>query len=165
MERRLIELLFILLTNILAVNSVGATDGSRRCAKILAGSILRLDSTQVVEPNDVLRNLKLIREMPGVTELGGVFGPDSVLWEVAKEDNLDLFSGVIGYTELLHPGAVQGFFDHSKVFKNPAERMKRTIRIISTMIYGTLSEAERLAVGLNRGHSYVTGKMPFSTGY
>jgi uncharacterized protein (DUF2236 family) len=88
---------------------------------------------------------------------GGLFGPESVSWQVNRETSV-LFGGARALLmQAAHPlvlaGARQtGFYEH-----NPWKRLERTLHITYTMTFGTKEEALEAARRVNRVHQDIHG--------
>jgi uncharacterized protein (DUF2236 family) len=87
----------------------------------------------------------------------GLFGPDSVSWQVNRETSV-LFGGARALLmQATHPlvlaGARQtGFYEH-----NPWKRLERTLQITFTITFGTRAEAIEAARRVNRVHDEIHG--------
>ena len=87
----------------------------------------------------------------------GLFGPDSVSWQVNRE-TVVLFGGARALLmQAAHPlvlaGARQtGFYEH-----NPWKRLDRTLRLTYTMTFGTMEEALEAVRRINRVHEDIHG--------
>jgi uncharacterized protein (DUF2236 family) len=88
---------------------------------------------------------------------GGLFGPESVSWQVNRETSV-LFGGARALLmQAAHPlvlaGARQtGFYEH-----NPWKRLERTLHITYTITFGTKEEALEAARRVNRVHEDIHG--------
>lgn len=93
-------------------------------------------------------------------ERAGVFGPESMIWEVSKVTFLALFSEFQLYLELAHPPSIQGVVDWSPALKkDPVRRFQHTLDVLWSMTYGTFSEARERALRMHGIHSRITGTM------
>src|SRR3989454_8511279 len=87
----------------------------------------------------------------------GLFGPESVSWQVNRETTV-LFGGARALLmQAAHPlvlaGARQtGFYEH-----NPWKRLDRTLRLTYTMTFGTMEEALEAVRRINRVHEDIHG--------
>src|ERR1700737_1950923 len=88
---------------------------------------------------------------------GGLFGPESVSWQVNRETSV-LFGGARALLmQAAHPPGLGGarpapFFQH-----NPRKRLERTLHITYTMTFGTKEEALEAARRVNRVHQDIHG--------
>jgi uncharacterized protein (DUF2236 family) len=96
----------------------------------------------------------------------GLFGPGSVAWAVHGDFSSMMIGGVAALmTQMLHPGALAGIWDHSDWEKNPAGRLRRTAQFVAGTTYGPTALAETQIVRVRRIHDHVTGTLPDGTPY
>lgn len=82
----------------------------------------------------------------------GLFGPDSVTWQV-HADPVMWVAGVRAlYLQALHPRAVRGVVQNSDFRKDPWGRLFRTADFVGVTTYGTRAEAERAGARVRRIH-------------
>ena len=94
----------------------------------------------------------------------GVFGPDSVTWQVHRETAMFLGAGRALLLQLAHPWVSASIADQSKVFADPLGRFHRTFNIVFTMVFGTREQAIAVARRLYRRHVAVEGVLPEAAG-
>lgn len=90
----------------------------------------------------------------------GVFGPDSLAWQVNREAALFLGAGRAALLQLAHPWVAAALAEHSTVLHRPIARFHNTFRIVFTMVFGTLEQALGAARHLYGLHTHITGRMP-----
>jgi uncharacterized protein (DUF2236 family) len=96
----------------------------------------------------------------------GLFGPGSVAWQVHGDFSSMMIGGVAALmTQMLHPGALAGIWDHSDWEKNPAGRLQRTAQFVAGTTYGPTALAETQIARVRRIHDHVTGTLPDGTPY
>jgi uncharacterized protein (DUF2236 family) len=96
----------------------------------------------------------------------GLFGPGSVAWAVHGDFSSMMIGGVAALmTQMLHPGALAGIWDHSDWEKNPAGRLRRTAQFVAGTTYGPTALAETQIARVRRIHDHVTGTLPDGTPY
>ena len=96
----------------------------------------------------------------------GLFGPGSVAWQVHGDFSSMMIGGVAALlTQMLHPGALAGVWDHSDWEKNPAGRLKRTAQFVAGTTYGPTALAEAQIARVRRIHDHVAGVLPDGTPY
>ena len=87
----------------------------------------------------------------------GLFGPDSISWEVLG----DVSSFVGGIRALMiqaaHPEVVAGVDDHSQYREDPLGRLSRTSYFVTSVNYGAKSEIEAAVQIVKRAHKVVVG--------
>lgn len=88
------------------------------------------------------------------------FGPASITWEVNQEMTV-LFGGARALLlHAAHPLVAAGARQTSMYSADPWARLIRTIRLQSTVTFGSRGEAEAAAEGINRLHYKVNGVDP-----
>lgn len=91
----------------------------------------------------------------------GLFGPGSVAWAVHADFAAMMIGGVAALmTQMLHPGALAGVWDHSDWEKNPAGRLKRTAQFVAATTYGGTAQAEESIARVRTIHDRVAGVLP-----
>ncbi len=117
----------------------------------------------IVTEADFEHCLDLVQAAPAVPG-DGVFGPDSVMWQVHREAAIFLGAGRALLLQLAHPWVAASIADQSKVFADPIGRFHRTFNIVFTMVFGTRAQAIAVARRLYRRHSAVEGVLPEAVG-
>lgn len=90
----------------------------------------------------------------------GLFGPDSVTWNLHGDPSLWIGGLRALYLQALHPRSVRGVMQNSDFRRDPWGRLARTADFISTITYGTTMEAERAAAKVRRIHRRLTAVDP-----
>ena len=62
-------------------------------------------------------------------------GPDSLLWRWAGDNRIGLMGGPIGILQLLHPAIGAGVSEHSDFFRDPFDRIFRSLPRILGVVY------------------------------
>ena len=87
----------------------------------------------------------------------GLFGPDSITWEVMG----DVSGFVAGIRALLiqaaHPEVVAGVADHSRYREDPLGRLSRTSDYVTATSYGAMPEVEQAVRIVRAAHRRVIG--------
>lgn len=94
----------------------------------------------------------------------GLFGPDTMVWEIAREAAIFLGSGRAALLQLAHPYVGEAIADHSITATDPTRRFQATFRRIFRMVFGDLDEAFDAARGVFRRHGAVRGSLPVAAG-
>jgi len=68
-------------------------------------------------------------------------------------------------TQMLHPAAVAGVWDHSSFRRDMDGRLRRTAEFIALTTYGSRAQAHEAAARVRRIHARVTGTLPDGTPY
>ncbi|MFI6984748.1 oxygenase MpaB family protein [Embleya sp. NPDC050154] len=90
----------------------------------------------------------------------GLFGPDSVTWQL-HADPVMWVAGVRAlYLQALHPRAVRGVVQNSDFRKDPWGRLMRTADFVGVTTYGTRTDAERAGARVRRIHSVIKAVDP-----
>jgi uncharacterized protein (DUF2236 family) len=88
---------------------------------------------------------------------GGLFGPDSMAWQV--HGNLSMLVGGLRalLLQTLHPRAMAGVAQHSDYRRDPWGRLHRTASFIGTTTYASTAQAERAIAAVRAIHERVAG--------
>lgn len=90
----------------------------------------------------------------------GLFGPDSVTWQVHGHPAM-LVGGVRALLlQALHPHAIAGVDQHSDYRTDPLYRLHRTAAYVTTVTYGTTAEAREAGEMVQRVHTHIHGTDP-----
>src|SRR4051794_27206464 len=87
----------------------------------------------------------------------GLFGPDSVTWQVHREGVLLLGGGAAIILQLAHPLVAAGVAQHSNYRDDPWGRLYRTLDTTTKIVFGPTHVAEEAARRLRHGHGLVRG--------
>ncbi|MCG4454357.1 oxygenase MpaB family protein [Pseudomonas sp. MMS21-TM103] len=91
----------------------------------------------------------------------GLFGPDSVSWQVHGDFTSMLIGGINALLlQALHPLALAGVWDHSNFRNDLLGRLRRTGQFISGTTFGARADADWLIDKVKRIHLQVTGTAP-----
>lgn len=97
---------------------------------------------------------------------GGVFGLNAVAQTVHRDFSAMLMGGVAALlTQMLHPGALAGVWDHSDWAKDPGGRLARTAQFVGATTYGSSALAARMIARVTAIHARVSGVLPEGTPY
>ncbi|MFF9348803.1 oxygenase MpaB family protein [Streptomyces sp. NPDC014734] len=90
----------------------------------------------------------------------GLFGPDSVTWQM-HGDPMMWVAGVRAlYLQALHPRAVRGVMQNSDFRQDAWGRLMRTAGFVGTITYGTTEAAERAGARVRRIHRLLKATDP-----
>ncbi|MGW2342483.1 oxygenase MpaB family protein [Streptomyces sp. NPDC001661] len=90
----------------------------------------------------------------------GLFGPDSVTWQM-HADPMMWIAGVRAlYLQALHPRAVRGVMQNSDFRRDAWGRLMRTASFVGTTTYGTSEAAEKAGARVRRIHSHLGATDP-----
>src|SRR3954466_584457 len=118
---------------------------------------------QVVSGSDLELALDHVRA-DAAGPVAGVFGPDTVTWQIDREAVLFLGAGRALLWRLAHPGVAAAIAEHSKTLADPIGRFHRTFDIVFAMVFGSHDRALASARELHRRHSMIVGEMPETVG-
>ena len=91
----------------------------------------------------------------------GLFGPDSVSWQVHSDFTSMLIGGISALLlQALHPLALAGVWDRSNFRQDLLGRLRRTGQFISGTTYGSRADADWLIDKVKTIHLKVTGTAP-----
>ena len=96
----------------------------------------------------------------------GLFGPGSAAWRIHADFSAMMIGGVAALmTQMLHPLALAGVWDHSDWEKNPAGRLKRTAQFVAATTFAGMPQADAAIARVRAIHDHVTGALPDGTPY
>lgn len=119
---------------------------------------------QEAEPSwvteDDIRSSLARLELEPLDPAAGLFGPQSVFWEVNKHA-IVYFLGAVQSVQmqLAHPWVAVGVFEHSKIMSDPRMRARLTYTYLWSLIYGDLATVRNMAAALYRMHARVHGRI------
>jgi len=91
----------------------------------------------------------------------GLFGPDSVSWQVHGDFSSMLIGGISALMlQALHPLALAGVWDHSNFRQDMLGRLRRTSQFISGTTFGARKDADWLIEKVRTIHLQVVGHAP-----
>lgn len=95
-----------------------------------------------------------------------LFPPGSVVRRVHGDVTSMMVGGVAALlTQMLHPKALAGVWDHSGVAEDQLGRLRRTARFIAVTTYGHRDSAEAAIAKVKAIHEQVSGALPDGTPY
>jgi uncharacterized protein (DUF2236 family) len=94
----------------------------------------------------------------------GLFGPDSVTWQVNREGVLLLGGGVAIILQVAHPLVAAGVAQHSNYREEPWARLYRTLDMTTKIMFGATGLAEDTARKLRHVHGLIRGETTESAG-
>jgi uncharacterized protein (DUF2236 family) len=118
---------------------------------------------RIIQAADLERLLDGVKRSAAVIS-SGLFGPDSVSWNVNREAGLFLAAGRAILMQLAHPWVAAAIAEHSRTLHNPIGRFHQTFRVMFTMSFGSLEQAIGTARHLHLRHQSIRGTMPEAVG-
>ena len=105
-------------------------------------------------------------EKPVPASDNALFPPGSVIRRVHGDVTSMMVGGVAALlTQMLHPKALAGVWDHSDVAEDQLGRLRRTARFIAVTTYGHRDKAEVAIARVKAIHEQVSGTLPDGTRY
>ena len=121
------------------------------------------DHPELVTAESLERELQRIRaSAAGAAE--GVFGPQSITWQIDRESAIFFGAGRALLLQLAHPWVAAAIDQHSDTFTDPVGRFHRTFSTVFAMVFGALDQSTSAARRLHRRHASITGQLPWSAG-
>jgi len=121
------------------------------------------DDFQLVDAEGLERQLKQARGAAASVP-AGIFGPQSVTWQVDREAAIFLGAGRALLLQLAHPWVAAAIEQHSRTFADPIGRFHRTFSVVFAMVFGSLDQALGAARRLHRRHAEIEGRLPVAAG-
>lgn len=131
----------------------------------------------MISPTDALRRtlVKQVRakfndqakgERPVPASDNALYSRDSVVWRVHGDVTTMMVGGVAALlTQMLHPAALGGVWDHSDVVEDQIGRLRRTARFIAVTTYGDRAAAQEAIARVRSIHQRVSGTLDDGTRY
>ena len=127
-------------------------------SNILSGALVRQVRSTF---NDQARG-----ERPVPASDDALFPRGSVIWRVHGDVTSMMVGGIAALlTQMLHPAALAGVWDHSDVREDMLGRLRRTARFIAVTTYGHRDAAQQAIARVRRIHSEISGKAPDGSDY
>ena len=105
-------------------------------------------------------------EKPVPASDDALFPRGSVIRRVHGDVTSMIVGGIAALlTQMLHPKALAGVWDHSDVHSDMLGRLRRTARFIAVTTYGHRDKAEAAIAKVNAIHRQVSGSLPDGTPY
>jgi uncharacterized protein (DUF2236 family) len=105
-------------------------------------------------------------EKPVPASDDALFPPGSVIRRVHGDVTSMMVGGIAALlTQMLHPKALGGVWDHSDVHEDMLGRLRRTARFIAITTYGHRDKAEAAIAKVRGIHGQVKGTLPDGTAY
>ena len=105
-------------------------------------------------------------EKPVPASDDALFPPGSVIRRVHGDVTSMMVGGVAALlTQMLHPKALAGVWDHSDVAEDQLGRLRRTARFIAVTTYDHRDKAEAAIAKVKAIHEQVSGTLPDGTPY
>src|SRR5438105_13221343 len=94
----------------------------------------------------------------------GLFGPQSMIWNVARERVLVAAGPAALLMQLAHPLVAAGVDDHSDFRRDPFARLRATLDDTLTISFGNSEQSERAADRVRAVHRRVRGRLRSGVG-
>jgi uncharacterized protein (DUF2236 family) len=105
-------------------------------------------------------------ERPIVPSVNALFPRGSVIWRVHGDVTSMMVGGLSSLlTQMLHPAALAGVWDHSNARADQLGRLRRTARFIAVTTYGEREAAEAAIARVRVIHAQVRGTLQDGTPY
>ena len=105
-------------------------------------------------------------ERPVPASDNALYRRTDVVWRVHGDVTTMMVGGIAALlTQMLHPRALGGVWDHSDVATDMIGRLRRTARFIAVTTYGERSRAEQAIARVRSIHAQVGGTLPDGTEY
>jgi uncharacterized protein (DUF2236 family) len=96
--------------------------------------------------------------------MDGYFTDDSMLRRIHRERAVALSGPRALLMQAAHPRAVSGLLAHSTAMDEPYDRLARTAEVMSTIGFGSRTEADRVTAHVRAMHGRVRGKLREAVG-
>ncbi|MGH8493431.1 MAG: oxygenase MpaB family protein [Moraxellaceae bacterium] len=94
----------------------------------------------------------------------GLFGPDTMFWEVNKHFVNFFGAGRAALLQLAHPWVANAVYDHSETVGDPFGRFQRTFTNVWTMVFGSTDQLLKCCIAVHNIHRGMQGKIHTEAG-
>ncbi len=94
----------------------------------------------------------------------GIFGPDSMFWEVNKYSCQFLGAGRAALLQIAHPWVATAVKHHSRTLEDPLSRFRGTFTHVYSMIFGNLDQVIDSALKVHAIHEDIHGDIDQDSG-
>jgi uncharacterized protein (DUF2236 family) len=94
-----------------------------------------------------------------------LFGPGSMTWKVNRHSVLLLGGRAALLMQLAHPSVAAGVADHSDFRTDPFGRLRRTLDVMLTIVFGDRATATKAVAHVNAVHDGVVGSRSDGSAY
>jgi len=99
-----------------------------------------------------------------VGDMQGYFDDASIVRRLHRERAVALSGPRALLMQAAHPLAVTGLLSHSSALEQPYDRLARTARMMSTIVFGSRADAEAVTRRVRAMHRRVSGRLPTRLG-
>ncbi|WP_028659942.1 oxygenase MpaB family protein [Nocardioides insulae] len=95
----------------------------------------------------------------------GLFGPDSLMWEVNRRTVPYLLAtSQAAFLDVAHPWIAQGVAEHSTLFTDPRMRARKTYNMLTSVVFADLPTVVRVSRAVHSLHTRVEGEVHADSG-
>lgn len=87
-----------------------------------------------------------------------------MIWKINREQILLLGGARALLMQIAHPLVAESVYEHSYVFTKPYLRLKRTLDLTLSLVFGTVEEVQQSIDEIDRVHRPATGRLANDTG-
>lgn len=87
-----------------------------------------------------------------------------MIWKINREQIILLGGARALLMQIAHPLVAESVYQHSYVFTKPYLRLKRTLDLTLSMVFGTVEEVQQATDEIDRVHRPATGRLATTTG-
>lgn len=116
-----------------------------------------------ISREQLLEQLEVLRQR-AIKPEEGLFGPDSLFWELGKHSITFMGAGRAALLQLAHPWVANAITQHSKTVSDPFGRFRRTFTNVFTMTYGSVDQLLDCCIAVHNIHAGMFGKIATTAG-
>jgi len=94
----------------------------------------------------------------------GLFGPNSMFWEVSKYSTSFIGAGRAALLQTAHPWVANAIKQHSKTMSDPIGRFRRTFTNVFAMMFGSVDQVMKASINVHNIHAAMFGKLEEQSG-
>ena len=94
----------------------------------------------------------------------GIFGPNSMFWQVNKYSSSFVGAGRAVLLQTAHPWVANAIKQHSKTMSDPIGRFRRTFTNVFAMMFGSVDQVIQSSIKVHNIHASMFGKLEEQSG-
>jgi uncharacterized protein (DUF2236 family) len=116
------------------------------------------------EMEELWRWVEASRPAANTVPCAGLFGPETITWQVNRESAIFLAAGRAALLQLAHPWVAAALDRHSNLHSDPLARFHNTFRVVFTIVFGSHAQAFAASRHLYQLHTRIQGRLPATVG-
>lgn len=120
-------------------------------------------ATQAIDREQLIDQLEYMKGQV-INPDAGIFGPDSLFWQVGRYSTAFLGAGRAALLQNAHPWVANAIKQHSRTMDDPMSRFRGTFTNVFKMVYGNLDQVIDSALRVHQIHIHINGEIEEDSG-